>query len=485
MSEISLYTGSHTDLAHVREFFEKQLLQQGEEALAVFDGVFYEAKNERVGGLAFHDYLVFSDKAVYLWARGVQKDYLDRFNLGAVSFRSKETEEDFSTVDLTIQRAEGKDPIYLIFDLVPKNEAAKLMQLHTALELALESGVGKNFLGDIPSDTAKVLRQTSLELLPTKKFNFAAEPAPNDGMPMNGQAFPPEILLALQQLQALQMQQMQQNGGASPILDGNGNDGGAGMEQPFNQEPQQPQDIFMSENTVFYGDSVLDKLKRVRYGAPPPMQQFGQQGYGQNGFAQGFSAEFLQNEPRPQFFQNPMAAMQNPFSSLQKIDKVSLKRAEAITKDLINSIPEEYREQAKKDFKEMPERMSQALNALNELLGNIAESPQAQSFIVQTVGTAVKNDGLFGSMMKLANIFGQTATKAAKAGKEQFDTMKDEFNAPAKDSTASAKSNPSEPITINVASSETEVPKQNETKQTLADTSGSPRERKKIKIRIE
>jgi hypothetical protein len=133
MNEVSLYAARHTDAAHIKEFFTKKLLRPAEEPIAFFDGIFYEAKNERVGGLSFHDYLIFSNKSIYLWARGISKDYLDRFNLGAVSIAAREKDQDFATLNFTIER-EGKDPIYLIFDFVPLSEVKKLMLLHVSLE---------------------------------------------------------------------------------------------------------------------------------------------------------------------------------------------------------------------------------------------------------------------------------------------------------------------------------------------------------------
>ena len=82
MANISLYVSGQTELNDVTEFFQKRHMEEGENPIAFFDGVFYESHQERVGNIAFTDYLIYTDRAVYLWARGSSKDYLDRFNLG-------------------------------------------------------------------------------------------------------------------------------------------------------------------------------------------------------------------------------------------------------------------------------------------------------------------------------------------------------------------------------------------------------------------
>jgi len=89
MATITLYLSGQTEIADVAEFFQKHMVEPGENVLAFFDGVFYESHQERVGNIAFQDYLIYSDKSVYLWARGASKDYLDRFDLSTVSLNSR------------------------------------------------------------------------------------------------------------------------------------------------------------------------------------------------------------------------------------------------------------------------------------------------------------------------------------------------------------------------------------------------------------
>jgi hypothetical protein len=153
--------------------------------------------------------------------------------------------------------------------------------------------------------------------------------------------------------------------------------------------------------TIFYGDDMLSRLRRYRQGNDREFQQ--RYDYAQN----RYSAEFLQNEPRGRFYP-PTPNVEDFFS---KLDMVSLKRAEAIAKDILSNIPEQYREQAKKDLAQMPERMKESLNALNELITNLAENPQAQNLVIQTIATAVKNDGLLGTMLKAMSLLQQTAIR--------------------------------------------------------------------------
>ncbi len=354
MSEVKLYAASHTDLAHIREFFEKHLLRENETPLACFDGIFYAAKNERVGGLAFHDYLIFSDQSIYLWARGIHKDYLDRFPLGVVSMSAKHTDEGFAAINLTISRKE-QEPLTLIFDLVPSDEAEKIVALHFAIESEIETVVAKPFEQDLPEEVTKKLIETAYKNLPLRTIVIHDRPMPN----------------------------------TAPF----------GRSATFEEPPSR---VEFYNNTMFYGDDMLSRLRRYRAGNEKEFQQT---------YGQGYSAEFLQHEPRGRF-RPPTPDFEGMFS---KLDMVSLKRAEAITKDILSNIPEQYREQAKKDLAQMPERLKESFNALNELITNLAENPQAQNVLIQTIATAVKNDGLLGAILKAVSLVQQTATRVTSS----------------------------------------------------------------------
>jgi hypothetical protein len=350
MSEVKLYASAHADHAHIREFFEKNLLRENETPIAFFDGIFYAAKNERVGGLAFHDYLIFSDQSIYLWARGIHKDYLDRFPLGVVSVSAKHTDEGFAAINLTIT-PKDKDPIGLIFDLVPTDEAEKIVALQFAIESEIEQAVGKNFDADLSNEITKKLIDIAKKNLPFRTILVPDKPSP-----------------------------------IKPVT------------TPAEQEMPR---AGVYNGTIFYGDDMLSRLRRYRQGNDREFQQ--RYDYAQN----RYSAEFLQNEPRGRFYP-PTPNVEDFFS---KLDMVSLKRAEAIAKDILSNIPEQYREQAKKDLAQMPERMKESLNALNELITNLAENPQAQNLVIQTIATAVKNDGLLGTMLKAMSLLQQTAIR--------------------------------------------------------------------------
>jgi len=371
MSEVKLYAAAHTDLAHIREFFEKNLLRENETPIAFFDGIFYAAKNERVGGLAFHDYLIFSDQSIYLWARGIHKDYLDRFPLGVVSASAKHTDEGFAAINLTIS-LKDKEPIALIFDLVPTDEAEKIVALHFAIESEIEQAVGKKFEQDLPKEVTEKLIDIAYKNLPFKTIVIPDKLTPNTQPP---------------------------------------------------PEQTQPPRVEFHHNTMFYGDDMLSRLRRYRQGNDKEFEQ-------RYDYHNRYSAEFLQNEPRGRF-KPPTPDFEGMFS---KLDMVSLKRAEAITKDLLSNIPEQYREQAKKDLAQMPERLKESFNAFNELLTNLAENPQAQNVVIQTIATAVKNDGILGAMIKAMSLVQQTAIRATSP--EGFSTppsSEGEENAPQAD----------------------------------------------------
>jgi hypothetical protein len=241
----------------------------------------------------------------------------------------------------------------LIFDLVPTDEAEKIVALHFAIESEIEQAVGKKFEQDLPKEVTEKLIDIAYKNLPFKTIVIPDKLTPNTQPP---------------------------------------------------PEQTQPPRVEFHHNTMFYGDDMLSRIKRYREGNDKEFQQT----YGHKSGHNGYSAEFLQNEPRGRF-KPPTPDFEGMFS---KLDMVSLKRAEAITKDLLSNIPEQYREQAKKDLAQMPERLKESFNAFNELLTNLAENPQVQNVVIQTIATAVKNDGILGAMIKAMSLVQQTATRA-------------------------------------------------------------------------
>lgn len=188
MANFSLYISGQTELGDLTEFFQKRLLDEGETPIAFFDGVFYESHQERVGNIVYQDYLIFSDKALYLWARGTSKDFLDRFTLGAVSVNSRNKDSAFATMNLKIRR-EGKEPVFVIFDMVEIREAETIIKLQTAIESTIEDYLGVNYRHEIPPDTAGMILQAAQGVCPPKTLFLPLEspeaqqtPAPDAGI---------------------------------------------------------------------------------------------------------------------------------------------------------------------------------------------------------------------------------------------------------------------------------------------------------------
>ena len=185
MANISLYISGQTELDDVSEFFQKRLIGEGETPVAFFDGVFYESHQERVGNIVYQDYLIYTDKALYLWARGASKDFLDRFSLGTVSVNSRNKDSAFATMNLKIRR-EGKEPIFVIFDMVEIREAEMIVKLQTAVESIIEDYLGINYRQEIPQDTADRIFQAARSVCPPRqialKLDTPQAPVPDAGI---------------------------------------------------------------------------------------------------------------------------------------------------------------------------------------------------------------------------------------------------------------------------------------------------------------
>ncbi|ACF10699.1 conserved hypothetical protein [Chlorobaculum parvum NCIB 8327] len=183
MANFSLYISGQTELGDVAEFFQKRLIGEGETPIAFFDGVFYESHQERVGNIVYQDYLIFSDKALYLWARGASKDYLDRFTLGAVSVNSRNKDSAFATMNLKIRR-EGKEPVFVIFDMVEIREAEMVIKLQTAVESTIEDYLGVNYRQEIPPDAAGRILQAARAVCPPRNISLPLESPEAPQMPV-------------------------------------------------------------------------------------------------------------------------------------------------------------------------------------------------------------------------------------------------------------------------------------------------------------
>lgn len=351
MTSISTYVSGHTELVDVAEFFQKKLLNPGERPIAFFDGVFYESHQERVGNIAFQDYLIYSDKAVYLWARGANKDYLDRFTLGAVSINSRNKDNDFATLNLRIRR-DGKEPVYVIFDMVEIQESEKITTLHTIIESTIENYLGNNFREEIPGEIAEQIFVSSMTICP---------PAPLSFSPPSGQA--------------------------------------QGLEQ---------------NSPIGYGQDLLEQYKASIGYAP-----------------EGRSAEPGAGNMPPR---KPSGSPQGPalpgipkeLEGMLPTDPEALKRIAGNLRDVIGDAPFKLRDQVMKDLQHVPNDVATMLSAINELISNIADNPKAEKFVMNAIQTAVKNDGILGSVGKMLKMTtslgpmgkrGGTAQPAPRSGK--------------------------------------------------------------------
>ena len=336
MANLSLYFSGQTEQNDVAEFFQKGLMNAGENPVAFFEGVFYESHQEGVGNIAFQDYLIYSDKAVYFWARGSSKDYLDRFDLGTVSVNSRNKDHDFATLNFKIRR-DGKDPVYVIFDMVELHEAELITRLQTVVESIIEGRLGLNYRNELPDEVADAILHGA-----------------------RGVCVPHVISLR--------------------------------FDAP---------DITQQESNIGYGQDLLDQYKaNIGYSTPEQPQQYSGQPQGGAHAAERQSAGF-----------SPADALKGIENILPK-DPASLKRVAESIKEMIGDAPFKIREQLKSDLQHVPGM----LTALNELVISISDNPQAERFVLNIVKTAVRNDGMIGSvskLMKLSSSFAGGGKKSA------------------------------------------------------------------------
>ncbi len=345
MANLSLYVSAQTEQSDVTEFFQKGLMSAGENPIAFFEGVFYESHQERVGNIAFQDYLIYTDKAVYFWARGSSKDYLDRFNLGSVSVNSRNKDHDFATLNFKVRREE-KDPVYVIFDMVELREAELIIRLHTVIESVIEERCGLDYRKNLPDDVSLLILRGSRNI-----------------------CVPQVISLR------------------------------------FNAP-----DSTQRESHIGYGQDLLEQYK-ASIGYPSderaPQQSGAVPGGGQGG------------EHNPEGF-SPADVIKG-IENMLPTDPASLKRIAGSLKEMIGDAPFKIRDQVKNDLQHVPGM----LTALNELINSIADNPQAERFVINIVKTAVKNDGVIGSvgkLLRLSSSFGETSKKRAQRPSPKVDS---------------------------------------------------------------
>ena len=336
MANLSLYISGQTEQNDVTEFFQKGLMNAGENPIAFFEGVFYESHQERVGNIAFQDYLIYTDKAVYFWARGSSKDYLDRFDLGAVSVNSRNKDHDFATLNFKIRR-DDKDPVYVIFDMVELREAELISRLQTVIESIIEERLGLNYRNVLPDDVANAILRGARGICIPQVISFRFD-SPN---------------------------------------------------------------ISQQESNIGYGQDLLEQYKaNIGYATPEQPQHYSAQPSGGPQGGERHSGGF-----------SPADALKG-IENILPTDPASLKRIAESIKEMIGDAPFKIREQLKNDLQHVPGM----LTALNELVISISDNPQAERFVLNIIKTAVRNDGMIGSvskLMKLSSSFGGSGKKSA------------------------------------------------------------------------
>jgi len=324
MANLSLYFSGQTEQNDVAEFFQKGLMNAGENPIAFFEGVFYESHQERVGNIAFQDYLIYTDKAVYFWARGSNKDYLDRFDLGSVTVNSRNKDHDFSTLNFKIRR-DAKDPVYVIFDMVELREAELIIRLHTVIESIIEEHLGRNFCKILPDEVSAVIFRRARGICIPQVISFRFD-AP---------------------------------------------------------------DTVQQDSHIGYGQDLLEQYKANLGFATPEQTQH---------YNESFSGVPQGGEHHPEGFA-PGDVLKG-IENILPTDPASLKRIAGSIKEMLGDAPFKLRDQLKNDLQHVPGMIT----ALNELLINIADNPQAERFVLNIVKTAVRNDGMIGSVGKLIKL---------------------------------------------------------------------------------
>lgn len=147
--------GTNSNPRYVAEARYRGIVGPGETLLGIFDGVFYDSANKRIGGIALSDFLVITDRAVITWARDQYRDYVDRFPLSnafVVERKAKDSLQGTLKLGLVLPEVEPEEldegeKLELVFDLVPLPDlepAANLIEvLGNAHRDLIKGGAGE------------------------------------------------------------------------------------------------------------------------------------------------------------------------------------------------------------------------------------------------------------------------------------------------------------------------------------------------------
>lgn len=97
-------------------------------------------------------------------------------------------------------------------------------------------------------------------------------------------------------------------------------------------------------------------------------------------------------------------------------DPEALKRIAGNLKDVIGDAPFKFRDQVMKDLQHVPNDVATMLSAINELISNIADNPKAEKFVMNAIQTAVKNDGILGSVGKMLKMTSSLGPMGKRGG---------------------------------------------------------------------
>jgi len=130
-TEVQNYiVGTNSSPRNAAEALRQGIIGSEETLLGIFDGVFYDSDNKRIGGLALNDFLIVTDQAVILWARDQQRDFVDRFPLShAFVVSRKQKDMLHATLKLALvmpdvpnEEIDKAEPLEVTLDLIPLND---------------------------------------------------------------------------------------------------------------------------------------------------------------------------------------------------------------------------------------------------------------------------------------------------------------------------------------------------------------------------
>jgi len=121
------FVGTNSSPRNAAEALHHGIITTDETLFGIFDGIFYDSENKRVGGIALNDFLVITDQFVTLWARDQSRDFVDHFPLShAFVLGRKQKDPLHGTLKLglvmpnvPLEELNTAERLEITFDLVP------------------------------------------------------------------------------------------------------------------------------------------------------------------------------------------------------------------------------------------------------------------------------------------------------------------------------------------------------------------------------